>query len=97
MQQILATYNGQLRNRWCFVYQGPTAGPGQVVLLENCRFNKGEKKNDDALARKYAALCDVYANDAFGTAHRAEASTHGVCKAAANPSPARPAATPTAV
>jgi phosphoglycerate kinase len=49
-------------------------------MLENCRFNKGEKKNDDALAKKYAALCDVYVNDAFGTAHRAEASTHGVAK-----------------
>jgi phosphoglycerate kinase len=54
--------------------------PGAVVLLENCRFNKGEKKNDDALARKMAALCDVYANDAFGTAHRAEATTHGIAK-----------------
>ena len=53
---------------------------GELVMLENCRFNKGEKKNDDALARKYAALCDVYANDAFGTAHRAEASTHGIAK-----------------
>jgi len=55
-------------------------GPGQVVLLENCRFNKGEKKNDDALARKMAKLCDVYCNDAFGTAHRAEATTHGIAK-----------------
>ena len=54
--------------------------PGQVVLLENCRFNKGEKKNDDALAQKMAALCDVYCNDAFGTAHRAEATTHGIAK-----------------
>jgi phosphoglycerate kinase len=54
--------------------------PGQVVLLENCRVNKGEKKNDDALARKMAALCDVYVNDAFGTAHRAEATTHGIAK-----------------
>jgi len=53
---------------------------GQIVLLENCRLNKGEKKNDDALARKIAALCDVYVNDAFGTAHRAEATTHGVAK-----------------
>jgi phosphoglycerate kinase len=52
--------------------------PGQVILLENCRFNKGEKKNDDALARKMAGLCDVYVNDAFGTAHRAEATTHGI-------------------
>ena len=54
--------------------------PGQVVLLENCRFNRGEKKDDDALARKMAALCDVYVNDAFGAAHRAEASTHGIAK-----------------
>jgi len=53
---------------------------GQVVMLENCRVNKGEKKNDDALARKMAALCDVYVNDAFGTAHRAEATTHGIAK-----------------
>jgi len=54
--------------------------PGQVVLLENCRFNKGEKKNDDALAQKMAKLCDVYCNDAFGTAHRAEATTEGIAK-----------------
>src|SRR4029434_2167459 len=54
--------------------------PGQVVLLENCRFNVGEKKDDDALARKMAALCDVYVTDAFGTAHRAEATTHGIAK-----------------
>jgi phosphoglycerate kinase len=54
--------------------------PGNVVLLENCRFNKGEKKNDDGLARKMAALCDVYVNDAFATAHRAEATTHGIAK-----------------
>jgi len=53
---------------------------GEVVLLENCRANKGEKKNDDALAQKMAALCDIYANDAFGTAHRAEATTHGIAK-----------------
>lgn len=53
---------------------------GQVVLLENCRFNKGERKNDDALARKMAALCDVYVNDAFGTAHRAEATTYGMAR-----------------
>ena len=50
---------------------------GEVVLLENVRFNVGEKKNDEALAKKYAALCDVYVMDAFGTAHRAQASTHG--------------------
>ena len=54
--------------------------PGQVVLFENCRFNKGEKKNDDALAEKMAKLCDVYCNDAFATAHRAEATTHGIAK-----------------
>ena len=54
--------------------------PGKVVLLENCRFNVGEKADDEALARKIAALCDVYVNDAFGTAHRAEATTHGVAK-----------------
>jgi len=54
--------------------------PGEVVLLENCRVNKGEKKNDEQLARKMAALCDVYVNDAFGTAHRAEATTHGIAK-----------------
>ena len=51
-----------------------------VVMLENCRCNKGEKKNDDMLARQMAALCDVYVNDAFGTAHRAEATTHGIAK-----------------
>ena len=54
--------------------------PGDVVLLENCRFNKGEKKDDEALAKKMAALCDVYVIDAFGTAHRAEATTHGIAK-----------------
>ena len=52
--------------------------PGQVVLLENCRLNKGEKKNDEALSRKLAALCDIFVHDAFGTAHRAEASTYGI-------------------
>ena len=62
---------------------GVSVAPGTVVLLENCRVNKGEKKNDDALAKKMAALCDVYANDAFGTAHRAEATTHGIAKFAA--------------
>jgi len=59
---------------------GVAVEPGAVVLLENCRCNKGEKKNDDALAKKMAALCDVYVNDAFGTAHRAEATTHGIAK-----------------
>ena len=57
---------------------GVTCEPGEVVLLENVRFNKGEKKNKDELAQKMAALCDVYVMDAFATAHRAEASTHGV-------------------
>lgn len=54
--------------------------PGQLVLLENCRMNKGEKKDSDELARKMAELCDVYVNDAFGTAHRAEATTHGIAR-----------------
>ncbi|MEP6677967.1 MAG: phosphoglycerate kinase [Betaproteobacteria bacterium] len=54
--------------------------PGDIVLLENCRMNRGEKKDDPALAQKIARLCDVYVNDAFGTAHRAEATTHGVAK-----------------
>ena len=57
---------------------GVEAAPGEVVVLENVRFNKGEKKDDEALARRMAALCDVFVMDAFGTAHRAEASTHGV-------------------
>ena len=59
---------------------GVDVKPGDVVLLENCRVNKGEKKNDEALARKLAALCDIYVNDAFGTAHRAEASTYGIAE-----------------
>ena len=59
---------------------GVEVAPGQVVLLENCRLNKGEKKNSDELARKIAALCDIYVNDAFGTAHRAEATTYGVAR-----------------
>ncbi len=54
--------------------------PGHVVLLENCRVNKGEKKDDDALAKQMASFCNVYVNDAFGTAHRAEATTHGIAK-----------------
>ncbi len=57
-----------------------TTKDGQLVLLENCRFNVGEEKNDDSLARKYAALCDIFVMDAFGTAHRAQASTHGIAK-----------------
>ena len=59
---------------------GVAVKPGQVVMLENCRVNKGEKKDDEALARKIAALADVYVNDAFGTAHRAEATTHGAAR-----------------
>lgn len=53
---------------------------GELVVLENVRFNKGEKKDDEALSKKYAALCDVFVMDAFGTAHRAQASTHGIGK-----------------
>ncbi|HEX6413323.1 MAG TPA: phosphoglycerate kinase [Burkholderiales bacterium] len=59
---------------------GVDVKPGKVVILENCRVNKGEKKDDEGLARKIAALCDVYVNDAFGTAHRAEATTHGMAR-----------------
>jgi len=66
-----------LRRDWV---DGVAVACGEVVMLENCRFNKGEKKNDDALAKKMAALCDVYVNDAFGTAHRAEATTQGMAK-----------------
>lgn len=54
---------------------GVSVNPGEVVLLENCRLNKGEKKNNEELARKMAALCDIFVNDAFGTAHRAEGTT----------------------
>jgi phosphoglycerate kinase len=60
--------------------EGVTVAPGQVVLLENCRVNKGEKKNDQELARKMAKLCDIYVNDAFGTAHRAEGTTYGIAQ-----------------
>ncbi len=66
-----------LRSDWV---DGVDVQPGQVVLLENCRINKGEKKNDEALARKMAALCDIFVHDAFGTAHRAEASTYGIAQ-----------------
>jgi phosphoglycerate kinase len=66
-----------LRADWV---DGVEVKPGDVVLLENCRVNKGEKKNDEALARKMAALCDVFVHDAFGTAHRAEASTYGIAQ-----------------
>jgi len=57
---------------------GVTVAPGQLVLLENCRVNKGEKKNNEELAKKMAALCDIFVNDAFGTAHRAEGTTYGI-------------------
>ena len=59
---------------------GVEVAAGEVVLLENCRMNVGEGKDDDALAKRYAALCDIFVMDAFGTAHRAQASTHGVIK-----------------
>jgi phosphoglycerate kinase len=66
-----------LRANWV---DGVQVAPGEVVLLENCRVNKGEKKNDPALAKKMAALCDIFVHDAFGTAHRAEASTYGIAQ-----------------
>jgi phosphoglycerate kinase len=66
-----------LKSDWI---DGVAVEAGQVVLLENCRVNKGEKSNDETLARKMASLCDVYVNDAFGTAHRAHASTHGIAR-----------------
>jgi phosphoglycerate kinase len=66
-----------LRSDWV---DGVDVKPGEVVLLENCRLNKGEKKNDEALARKLAALADIFVHDAFGTAHRAEASTYGIAQ-----------------
>ena len=67
----------ELKSSWV---DGVAVAPGQVVMLENCRLNKGEKKNDEALARKMAALCDIFVHDAFGTAHRAEASTYGIAQ-----------------
>ena len=76
LSELLGT-DVPLKRDWL---HGVSVEPGRAILLENCRFNKGEKKNDDALARKIAALCDIYVNDAFGTAHRAEATTHGVAK-----------------
>jgi len=66
-----------LRRNWV---DGVDVAPGEVVLLENCRLNVGEKKNDEVLARKLGALCDVFVNDAFGTAHRAEATTDGIAR-----------------
>lgn len=66
-----------LKQNWV---EGVDVAPGEVVLLENCRLNKGEKKNSEALARKLAALCDVFVHDAFGTAHRAEGTTYGIAQ-----------------
>jgi phosphoglycerate kinase len=66
-----------LKSGWV---DGVELQPGELVLLENCRVNKGEKKNDEALARQMAALCDIFVHDAFGTAHRAEASTYGIAQ-----------------
>ncbi len=66
-----------LKSDWV---SGVTVLPGELVLLENCRVNPGEKKDDETLSRRLAALCDVYVNDAFGTAHRAEATTHGMAR-----------------
>ena len=66
-----------LKTNWV---DGVAVAPGELVVLENCRLNRGEKKNDPALAKKMAALCDVFVNDAFGTAHRAEATTYGIAE-----------------
>ncbi|HVJ39410.1 MAG TPA: phosphoglycerate kinase [Stenotrophomonas sp.] len=76
LSQLLGT-DVPLRRDWV---GGVEVEPGQVVLLENCRMNVGEGKDDEALSRQYAALCDVFVMDAFGTAHRAQASTHGVIR-----------------
>ncbi len=80
----VATHLGKLLNRNVDVVkdwqQGVDVADGELVLLENVRFNPGEKKDDEALSKAYAALCDVFVMDAFGTAHRAQASTHGVAK-----------------
>ena len=76
LSELLGTHV-PLRKDWL---EGVDCPPGSAVLCENVRFNKGEKKDDEALARRMADLCDVYVMDAFGTAHRAEASTHGVAR-----------------
>ncbi len=73
----LLELNVELKQDWV---DGVDVKPGQVVLLENCRVNPGEKSDDETLARKMASLCDVYVNDAFGTAHRAQATTHGIAR-----------------
>ena len=75
--------------RWSPTGWTACSGPGQVVLLENCRLNVGEKKNKEELARKMAALCDIFVNDAFGTAHRAEGTTYGIAQFAPSPAQAR--------
>ncbi len=77
MSELVGVPIGLSRN---YLTDGVELKPGQAIMLENCRCNKGEKKNDPELARKYASLCDVYVNDAFGTAHRAQASTEGVAR-----------------
>jgi phosphoglycerate kinase len=77
---ISAKLNSKVRLIKDWVDGGFELAAGELVVLENCRFNKGEKKNSDELAKKYAKLCDIFVMDAFGTAHRAEASTHGVAK-----------------
>lgn len=76
LSELLGT-KVELKSDWT---DGVAVDPGQVVLLENCRVNKGEKSNDETLARKMASLCDIYVNDAFATAHRAHASTHGIAR-----------------
>ena len=80
-----------------YLEQMPAMAAGEVVLLENVRFNVGEKADDDVLSRQYAALCDIFVMDAFGTAHRAQASTHGVgqfapvaCAGPLQPAPSSP-------
>ena len=77
MSELVGVPMGLSKN---YLTQAPELKPGQAVMLENCRCNKGEKKNNEELAKAYAALCDVYVNDAFGTAHRAQASTEGVAR-----------------
>ena len=83
----VATYLGNLLGKNVplikdYLDKAPAVAAGDIVMLENCRFNKGEKKNDPALAEKYAALCDVFVSDGFGVVHRAQASTYGVAEKA---------------
>jgi phosphoglycerate kinase len=77
LSQLLGT---QVRLVKGYLDEAPAVNNGEVVMLENVRFNKGEKKNEESLSKQYAALCDIYVMDAFGTAHRAQASTHGAGK-----------------